>query len=214
MFTGIIEQIGTINKISTKHQAMELSVLTKAKVIMNDIRLGDSISINGTCLTVTGFNQDSFTVDVMPETFRATTMSLLKNGSKVNLERSLAVGSRMGGHFVTGHVDGTGEITSIKSVDNAINYLIKLEPSLLQYCIFKGSIAIDGVSLTIFVVNETSVGIALIPHTVSNTTLGNKKVGDKVNIECDMLSKYVANLVRQNLKTPINKELLHQNGFI
>jgi riboflavin synthase len=213
MFTGIIEEIGQIKKITQNNQAMQLTIT--AKVIMSDIKLGDSIAINGVCLTVTSFNNDSFNVDVMPETFKATTTKLLNNGSGVNLERALAVGGRLGGHFVTGHVDGVGEIMQIAPLDNAITYEIKLNPSLLKHCIIKGSIALDGTSLTIFGVSKNSIKISLIPHTVKNTILGTKKVGDMVNIENDMLGKYVYNLTAANLTSQgINYEYLQQNGFV
>ncbi len=197
MFTGIIEEIGTIQSIKTKNEAMELSI--SANEVFSDIKLGDSIAINGVCLTVTKFEQDVFSVDVMPETFRATTMSTLNSGSSVNLERALSVGDRLGGHFVTGHVDGTGEITAITPCDNAINYMIKLDKELLRHCIFRGSIAVDGISLTIFEVTDSEIKLSLIPHTITHTTLGQKRVGETVNIESDMLSKHVANLLKTSV---------------
>lgn len=212
MFTGIVEEVGTVTRIKTRHESMEINI--QANAIMSDVKLGDSISISGVCLTVTDFTQDSFNVDVMPETFEATTMSKLVAGSSVNLERALAVGGRMGGHFVTGHVDGVGEIVAIVARDNAINYTIKLSRDMIKYCMFRGSVAIDGISLTIFGVDESSIKLALIPHTVKHTVLGQKKVGDKVNVECDMLSKYVANILKASTGKPIDKELLLQNGFM
>ena len=201
MFTGIIEEIGIIKSIRTKNEAMELSIA--AKEILSDVRLGDSIAINGVCLTVTSFDNEEFSVDVMPETFRATAMSGLITGSVVNLERALSLGDRLGGHFVTGHVDGVGEITQIIPCDNAVNYTIKLDAELLRHCIFRGSIAVDGISLTIFGVSESEIKLSLIPHTLTHTILGQKKVGDKVNIEGDMLSKHVANLLKN---TPLNNQ--------
>ena len=193
MFTGIIEEIGHIKQIATKNEAMELSV--GATKILNDVKLGNSIAINGVCLTVTDFSKDSFSIDVMPETFRATTMAALTVGSPLNLERALAIGDRLGGHFVTGHVDGVAKITEIIPIDNAINYTLEMDGELIRHCIFRGSIAVDGISLTIFGVNDNNIQLSLIRHTVSHTILGSKKVGDKVNIECDMLSKHVANLI-------------------
>ena len=201
MFTGIIEEIGTIKGIRSKNEAMELSIA--AKEILSDVRLGDSIAVNGVCLTVTAFDAVAFSVDVMPETFRATAMSNLIAGSVVNLERALSLGDRLGGHFVTGHVDGVGEITQITPCDNAVNYTIKLNAELLRHCIFRGSIAIDGISLTIFGVTDSEIQLSLIPHTLTHTILGQKKVGDKVNIEGDMLSKHVANLLKN---TPLNNQ--------
>ena len=196
MFTGIIEEIGHIKKIATKNESMEL--LINATKILEDIKLGDSIAINGVCLTVTDFDKDFFSVDVMPETFRATSMSALTVGSPLNLEPALVIGDRIGGHFVTGHVDGVAKITEITHIDNAINYILEMDTELIKHCIFRGSIAVDGISLTIFGVTDNKIQLSLIPHTVTNTILGNKKVGDKVNIECDMLSKHVANLIGKN----------------
>jgi riboflavin synthase len=193
MFTGIIEEIGHIKKIATKNQAMELSI--GATKILEDVKLGDSIAINGVCLTVTDFSKDSFSVDVMPETFRATSMATLSVGSPLNLERALAIGDRLGGHFVTGHVDGVAKITQIMPIDNAVNYTLEMDSELIKHCIFRGSIAVDGISLTIFGVTDNNIQLSLIPHTVSHTILSSKKVGEKVNIECDMLSKHVANLI-------------------
>lgn len=213
MFTGIIEEIGKIKAIRQHKQAMQLTI--EAVNIMSDIKLGDSISVSGVCLTVTNFGGQWFTVDVMPETFVATTLSIEKEGGLVNLERALAVGGRLGGHFVTGHIDGIGEIISITPLDNAVNYKIKLKDELLQYCVHKGSIAVDGTSLTIFGVDKTSIKIALIPHTVTNTVLGHKKVGSKVNIECDMLGKYVRSLlVKTDTDRIISQEFLTKHGFI
>ena len=197
MFTGIIEEIGCVIGVITQNESIEFTI--KAEKILAGLRLGDSIAVNGVCLTVTKFNQNSFNVDVMPETFRATTMASLEVGSSLNLERALSVGDRLGGHFVTGHIDGVGNITCITSCDNALNYTIKLDHTLLRHCIFRGSIAVDGISLTIFDVTENGIRLSLIPHTVSHTTLGCKKVGDIVNIECDMLSKHVANLLKSNI---------------
>ena len=194
MFTGIIEELGTIKSITTSGEVMQLNIT--ANKVLADVKLGDSIAVNGACLTVTSFTKNMFSVDVMPETFRATSLSKLQVGSGVNLERSLAVGDRLGGHFVTGHVDGIGTITKITPCDNAQNYTISLDKELLKYCIYKGCITVDGTSLTIFGVNPDGVDLALIPHTLANSVIGSKKVGDIVNIECDMLGKYVANLMQ------------------
>ena len=212
MFTGIIEEIGTVSKVVNKSEALELTI--KAKHILKDIKLGDSIAINGVCLTVTTFNSEMFTLDVMPETFRATALATIKVGVKVNLERALAVGGRLGGHFVTGHVDGTGEIIAIEPCSNAVNYIISCSNDLLKYCILKGSIAVDGTSLTIFSLDQTTFKLALIPHTIKNTVLGQKAIGDKVNIECDMLGKYVVNLLSHNPTSTVNQTFLQQHGFM
>ena len=219
MFTGIIEELGTIKSITTSGEGMKLNIM--ADIVLSDAKLGDSVAVNGACLTVTSFTNSMFSVDVMPETFRATSLSKLQVGSKVNLERALAVGDRMGGHFVTGHVDGVGTITKITPYDNAQNYTINIDKELLKYCVYKGCITVDGTSLTIFGVNPDSVNLAIIPHTVINSVIGSKKVGDIVNIECDMLGKYVANLIHHQAQLQVNSpagdvtaDILLKHGFM
>jgi riboflavin synthase len=193
LFSGIIEELGTVKQITFAANAMELTI--GAKQALADLKLGDSIAVNGVCLTVTSFVSDSFTVDIMPETFKSTSLAMLSQGAQVNLERALAVGSRLGGHFVTGHVDATGKIVSLKPCANAVYYQIELTENLLPYCIDRGSIAIDGTSLTIFGIEASTITVSLIPHTVEHSILGQKKVGEIVNIECDMLGKYIAHLL-------------------
>ena len=195
MFTGIIQEIGYITDISTNNEAMQITI--GATTVLEDVKLGDSIAVNGVCLTVTSFTKESFCIDVMPETFRATSMAGLTVGSPLNLERSLAVGDRMGGHFVTGHVDGIAKIVEKTPLDNAVYYTLEMDKELIKYCIMKGSIAVDGISLTIYGVTDNQIKLSLIPHTVIHTILGSKNVGDIVNIECDMLSKHVANLINK-----------------
>ncbi|MCC2645368.1 MAG: ribE [Burkholderiales bacterium] len=215
MFTGIIEELGTIGDIKTKAQSMQLTIL--AKIILSEVKLGDSIAVNGVCLTVTSFADGQFTVDVMPETYIATSLAKIKINDKVNLESALRFNGKLGGHFVTGHVDGIGLIKQIANTVNAINYTIELDKNLMQYCIYKGSIAVDGTSLTIFGIGDDWLNIALIPHTVKNSVIGSKKIGDIVNIECDMLGKYVLNLAKTNnlhTSSNITKEILAKNGFI
>lgn len=215
MFTGIIEELGTIGNIKNSSQSLELTIL--AKTILNEVKLGDSIAVNGVCLTVTSYKDQQFTVDVMPETYQTTSLSKIKIGDKVNLESSLRFNGKLGGHFVTGHVDNIGVIKQITPIDNAINYKIGIDKNLMQYCIYKGSVAVDGTSLTIFGVGDNWIDIALIPHTVKNSVIGYKKVGDIVNIECDMLGKYVLNLAK-TVPTPstskITMDSLTKNGFI
>jgi riboflavin synthase len=216
MFTGIIEELGKIEQVKTVKDSQQLTI--NATEIMKDIRLGDSIAVNGVCLTVTNFTDKVFTVDVMPETYSTTSLAFVKVGAIVNLERAIAVGGRLGGHFVTGHVDGVGTIIEINKNNNAINYQIKLPQELLKLCLFKGSIAIDGTSLTIFAIDDNSIRLSLIPHTVKNTVLGTRVIGDIVNIECDMLGKYVLQLLQNNThendKSIINSEFLKQQGFL
>lgn len=209
MFTGIIEEIGVITSIQRKPRALEITI--RAKNVLDDVKRGDSISVNGVCLTVSSFTNELFVVDVIPETFNSTTLSLLKMNSKVNLERAMAAKGRFGGHFVSGHVDGIGVIRSIKKETNAISKKIELNPSLMKYMMIKGSVSIDGTSLTVFHVDRTSITISLIPTTQSDSLLGQKGIGEKVNIECDMLAKYSERL--QTSSTNMSKEWLQEHGF-
>ncbi len=201
MFTGIVEEKGQIMNIHANSEyAVQLTI--RASMIVDDIQIGDSISVNGICLTVTNYNQSNFYVDVMPETIKATSLVSLQVGSYVNLERALLPTDRMGGHFVTGHVDGTGEIIRKESVENAMYYKIAISNSLLPYFIHKGSVAVDGVSLTVFNVEaeESVITISLIPHTMSATVFGEKEIGDIVNIECDLLAKHVHQYLKSEIR--------------
>jgi len=209
LFTGIIEEIGVITSIQRKPRALEITI--RAKNVLDDVKRGDSISVNGVCLTVSSFTNELFVVDVIPETFNSTTLSLLKMNSKVNLERAMAAKGRFGGHFVSGHVDGIGVIRSIKKETNAISKKIELNPNLMKYMMVKGSVSIDGTSLTVFHVDRTSITISLIPTTQSDSLLGQKGIGEKVNIECDMLAKYSERL--QTSSTNMSKEWLKEHGF-
>ena len=209
MFTGIIEEIGVITSIKRKTHALEMTI--RAKTVLDDVRRGDSISVNGVCLTVSSFTADMFVVDVIPETFRSTTLSELTSNSQVNLERAMAANGRFGGHFVSGHIDGIGVIRSVKKETNAITKKIELDSSLLKYMMIKGSVAVDGTSLTIFDVDRTSITISLIPTTQDDSLIGNKGIGDKVNIECDMLAKYTERM--QTAKSHMSKEWLQEQGF-
>ncbi|MCP1145966.1 riboflavin synthase [Lysinibacillus endophyticus] len=212
MFTGIIEDRGRVTAIQKDEKSMQLTIATKK--ILTDANLGDSIAVNGVCLTITHFTDEQMTVDVMPETVKATTIHTLKLGDYVNLERAMSAGGRFGGHFVSGHVDGVGTIRSKKPVSNAVYIEIEIPKELAENCIPKGSITIDGTSLTIFKVSEQSVTVSLIPHTYSETILGIKSVGDQVNIETDMLGKYVMHHLRKTEdKSNITLDFLRQNGF-
>ncbi|HWL24398.1 MAG TPA: riboflavin synthase [Ureibacillus sp.] len=212
MFTGIIEEIGKVTAINKDSTSMELTL--HCPNILTDAHLGDSISVNGVCLTITHLQGEQMTVDVMPETVKATNIHQLKIGDRVNLERAMSANGRFGGHFVSGHVDGSGIIRSIKPVSNAVYIEIEISNELANNCIPRGSITIDGTSLTIFNVSESSVTISLIPHTHNETILGIKKVGDQVNIETDLLGKYVKHhLLNREEKTTITLDFLRQNGF-
>ncbi|WP_226526596.1 riboflavin synthase [Metabacillus niabensis] len=215
MFTGIIEEIGTIQSVQNSKEAIVFTI--GAKHILHDVSLGDSISVNGVCLTVTRFSTESFSVDVMPETVRSTSLSQLKKGSPVNLERAMAANGRFGGHFVSGHVDGIGKITKKQQVSNAVYYEIQVPEELTSTLIHKGSITVDGISLTIFGLDKEKVIISIIPHTLGETILGTKGVGDIVNIECDMVGKYIKKFVSQQVHTKspsLSKSFLEENGFV
>ena len=211
MFTGIIEEIGKVERIEKNSRNCKLSI--KVSKILTDIHLGDSIAVNGICLTVTHFNHQAFTVDVMNETWNRTALTLLKHGSEVNLERALSVNGRLGGHIVTGHIDGTGKISSIKKDDNAVWYQINTQKEILDLIVEKGSITIDGISLTVAKVSKVNFSVSVIPHTLEQTILKSKQVGSTVNLENDILGKYVQKLMDNSPKSEISKELLYQNGF-
>ena len=213
MFTGIIEEVGTIEQMRQTGDAIVMTI--GAKRVLEDVRLGDSIAVNGVCLTVTSFTSRQFTVDVMPETVKATALRALKPGAKVNLERAMAAGGRFGGHFVTGHVDGVGRIVRQWPKANAVYYEIEVPASLRSYMIYKGSVAVDGTSLTIFGLSERTFTVSLIPHTREATILGEKRPGDLVNIECDMIGKYVAAFLAENETPPsgVTIGFLEQHGY-
>lgn len=216
MFTGLIEEIGIIETIVAGEQSMKLSI--KAKKILQNINIGDSISTNGVCLTVTDFSNNSFTVDVMPETMRKTNLGKLKNGSRINLERALKVSDRLGGHIVSGHIDGTGSIKGYKDEDNATWVTVETNRDIIKYIIPKGSISIDGTSLTVVDVFENSFRVSLIPITKKETILLMKKVGDEVNLECDIVGKYIERFLKFNNdkkdKETIDMKFLMENGFL
>lgn len=214
MFTGLVEEIGKVKAVVRTEKSAQITI--EADMILENIKLGDSICTNGICLTVTEFTKNSFTVDVMPETMRKTNLSHLKIGSKVNLERALRVGDRLGGHIVSGHIDGTGSIQSFKKENNAVWIFIQTEEALLRYIIEKGSIAVDGTSLTVASLTENAFSVSIIPHTAEHTILLSKNVGEEVNLECDMIGKYVEKFIRKTsteTKSSIDMEFLKTHGF-
>lgn len=218
MFTGIVEEIGSIKGISKGDNSAVLTL--SAKKVLEDVSLGDSIAVNGVCLTVTSYRQDEFTVDVMHETMDRSSLSSLKAGSKVNLERAMIANGRFGGHIVSGHIDGTGKILSVKKDDNAIWYQISADKKILKYIIEKGSITIDGISLTVAKVTDRDFSVSIIPHTLENTILAYKSEGHIVNLENDCIAKYVEKLMnfgnldsKQENKHEITREFLLKNGF-
>ena len=213
MFTGIIEETGIIKSI--KHGTKSSQISIQAKLVVEDVKVGDSISTNGVCLTVTEFGPDHFTVDVMPETIRQTSFNLLKPGSPVNLERALRLMDRIGGHLVSGHIDGTGKIVRRWDEDNAVWFKIAAEESILRYIVDKGSVAIDGISLTVTTADNHSFSVSIIPHTREVTTLVHKKGGDLLNIECDLLAKYVEKLHKHDSAgQKIDMDFLSRNDFL
>lgn len=214
MFTGLIEEIGTMEGSDYGGKSMKLTL--KASKVLDNIKIGDSISTNGVCLTVTSFTDTTFTVDVMPETMRKTNLGLLKQGSLVNLERALKISDRLGGHIVSGHVDGTGVIRDFKVEDNATWVIIETKAEIIKYIIPKGSIAIDGTSLTVVEVVDNFFRVSIIPITKEETILLKKKVGDEVNLECDIVGKYIERFLtfKEVKKDTINMKFLEENGFL
>ncbi|MCL6459748.1 MAG: riboflavin synthase [Gorillibacterium sp.] len=221
MFTGIIEEIGVMKKIARQGQAMVLTV--GAKLVLEQLHMGDSIAVNGVCLTVIAFDSSSVSMDVMPETFRKSTLRNLLSGGRVNLERAMAVGGRYGGHIVQGHVDTTGSIRSRLLEENAVVFTVEPEkPEIMKYIVDQGSIAIDGISLTVVRVDDKVFSISIIPHTLAETILMDKYPGDVVNVECDILGKYIERLLHFHSPDGTNKRtnsglsanFLLENGFM
>jgi len=215
IFTGIIEELGTINRIERGSNSSKINV--KANQVLEGTKIGDSIAINGVCLTVTTFSSNHFTADVMAETLAKTNLNQLGNGQRVNLERAVRLGDRMGGHLVQGHVDGVGTIAEQKKLDIATLFRIKATDDVLAYIVEKGSIAIDGISLTVVDLLADSFTVSLIPHTAAMTTLGFKKPGDNVNLETDIIGRYVERLLTRlpdKHKSELSTGFLAENGFI
>jgi riboflavin synthase len=215
VFTGIIEEVGLIRSLVSGQSSAALAV--DAAIVLDGIRLGDSIDVNGACLTVTSFAAKTFTVDVMFETLQKTSLASLQAGSRVNLERALALGGRLGGHLVAGHVDAAGAILSLQDRGIATEMWVAVPEELDQYLIPQGSVALDGVSLTIADLKKGALLVGLIPHTKETTTLGGKKPGDMLNIETDLLGKYVSKLLQVPGARPekgITMDSLLENGFI
>ena len=216
MFTGIIEELGTVERVTRGRVSAVIAI--RAEHILSDLKIGDSVAVNGVCLTATGLTGHGFTADVMHETLNRSALALLRPGSRVNLERALAAGGRFGGHIVAGHVDGVGTVQRITRDDNAVWYTIAAGPEILRYVVEKGSIAIDGISLTVARVDGQSFAISAIPHTVSVTTLAHRRVGDPVNLETDVLGKYVEKLLQPlQAEAPppsgITRDFLTRCGF-
>ena len=217
MFTGIIEELGKVQRITRGGKQQRITI--GCSKILEDVHMGDSIAVNGVCLTARTIRGNEFTADVMAETLRKSSLGQLKPGSKVNLERALSPTGRFGGHIVSGHIDGTGTVKSIKPEGNAMWVEIAAPASILRLIIMKGSIAIDGISLTVADVGDESFKVSVIPHTASETTLLDKKPGDAVNLENDVIGKYVEKLLRtpaepEKKDSQLTLDTLMTNGFI
>ena len=215
MFTGIIEEVGTVRKILKGQHSARIDI--HGKTVLEDLKTGDSIAVNGVCLTAVSRSSHSFTADVMHETLNRSSLSSLQQGSYVNLERAMAANGRFGGHIVTGHVDGMGKIIHIQQDDIAIRYTISAEDAILKYIVEKGSIAIDGISLTVAGLFNSCFTVSIIPHTASMTILKIRQVGDLVNLENDIIGKYVEKLQSppslKEKKNNITQDFLSKYGF-
>ena len=214
MFTGIIEELGVVKGLAVRGPSGQITI--QAKKVLEGTRTGDSIAVNGICLTVVSMDQDSFTADVMAETFRRSSLGDCQPGSLVNLERAMAADGRFGGHIVSGHIDGTGVIREYRTEANAVWVRIKAAPEILGLVVEKGSISIDGISLTVAAVSGTDFQVSVIPHTGQETTLLRKRPGDRVNLENDLVGKYVEKLLGAGTRKPgrrITMEFLEENGF-
>ncbi|MGZ0050678.1 riboflavin synthase [Brevibacillus gelatini] len=222
MFTGLVEEVGVLASITGNDQASRLVI--RAQRVLEDVKLGDSIAVNGICLTVTSFSERHFSVDVMPETMKKTSLRHLRPGQRVNLERAMRLGDRFGGHIVSGHVDGTGTILSREPHANAVLFRIEAAPELLRYVIRQGSICVDGISLTVVDVADAHFSVSIIPHTLAATSLQDRRAGDQVNLETDIIGKYVERLLGYRGQPAGNQveakggklslAFLQENGFV
>lgn len=212
MFTGIVEEMGIVRAVRKGEKSAVLTI--GASVVLNDLKQGDSIAVNGVCLTVVSLSDVSFTADVMHETMERSSLGDLHMGNMVNLERAMPVNGRFGGHIVAGHIDGTGVIRAVLKDDNAIWYTFRTTPAILRYVVEKGSIAIDGISLTVAKVSTEDFSVSVIPHTAENTVLGKKRAGDTVNLENDCIGKYVEKLLGTPMQqNGITREFLSRYGY-
>lgn len=215
MFTGIIEEIGKVTQIQKGTHSAILQM--QAKIVLEQLKIGDSVAVNGVCLTVTSISSHSFTADVMHETLNRSALSGLTCGSSVNLERAMPANGRFDGHIVAGHVDGIGKVMQIRRDDNAVWYTIQAKSSIMHYIVEKGSIAIDGISLTVASLSADSFCVSIIPHTAKVTTLGMRKIGDTVNLENDIIGKYVEKFLMPTAptsqKNTFTREWLLQHGY-
>jgi riboflavin synthase len=217
MFTGIVEEMGAIASMEKTLAGTRLTIL--AAIVMGDLKIGDSVSVNGTCLTVVTRDERTFAVEVSPETLSVTTFGHVTAGAPVNLERAMKLNERIGGHLVAGHVDGVGTIRNRHQEGNAIFFTIEAPQEILRYCVVKGSVTVDGISLTINDVTDRGFSVTIIPHTAKVTTLGLKQVNDTVNLESDLIGKYIERLLQERSQLPkttpvIDKDFLKKRGLI
>ena len=215
MFTGIVEELGEVVALNKSGASGRITI--RAPYVLQDAQIGDSIAVNGVCLTAQSINGDTFSADCMHETFERSSLGALTIGSKVNLERAMQMNGRFGGHIVSVHIDGTGRITRIETDNNAVWYTIQAPAEIMHYIIEKGSVAIDGISLTVARVAASTFAVSIIPHTRTQTTLGSKRVGDVVNLENDVIGKYVEKLfapaAQSENESGISMDFLIENGF-
>ena len=215
MFTGIVEETGTVE--SVRKGAVSSFIRIRAEIVLENTKLGDSIAVNGVCLTVTDMSDKCFQADVMNETLSRSSLGSLSAGSPVNLERAMAADGRFGGHIVSGHIDGTGTVTDVKKDGISVWYTVSAPPEIMRYIVEKGSVAIDGISLTVAKITDTSFSVSVIPHTAAQTILGSKKTGDIVNLENDLIGKYVEKLLKpaaaEKSSGGITMDFLMKNGF-
>jgi riboflavin synthase len=207
LFTGIIEELGHVASVPAG------SLVIAASKVLKGMQLGGSIAVNGVCLTVTNFNSQSFSVDIMPETLKRTNLGRLRTGDRVNLERPLALGGELGGHLVQGHVDDTGRIAAVTSEGESLLIRFEASPEVMRFIVPKGFIAVDGVSLTVASRDTNSFGVSVVDYTRQHTILGSQKVGDTVNLEVDIIAKYVEQL-SQPQRTGITADFLQEHGFL
>src|SRR5512146_7644 len=217
MFTGSVEEMGAVTVMGKTLAGTRMTIL--ASTVLSDLKVGDSVSVNGTCLTVVTKGERDFVVEVSPETLSVTTLGHLTAGAPVNLERAMRLNGRIGGHLVAGHVDGVGTIRNRQQEGNAIFFTIEAPSEVLRYCVTKGSITVDGISLTINEVTDHAFSVAIIPHTAKVTTLGLKQVNDTVNLESDLIGKYVERLLQERSQLPkttpiIDRDYLQKRGLI
>ena len=217
MFTGIVEEIGTIQNVKRSQSSLTLEIA--GFVIFDDLKIGDSVAVNGVCLTATTVGLQRFTADVMPESVKMTTLLNLSTGSKVNLERAMAANGRFGGHVVAGHVDGQGTIIGKDHVGNSIVFRITTDSDILHYVIYKGSITVDGASLTVSKVGTSWFEISIIPHTIGNTILQYASIGTTVNLETDIFGRYIEHFMKGSTKESdttgkVTMDTLLSNGFL